>query len=94
MVVAEGTAPCSSSKSFGPTSTLNMVTPVTLPPGRFQAGRQARSAPDRAIVVKTTGIVAGLPLLAARAAGVLHRCDHGHLFGGTRSAAIDDSRSY
>ena len=36
MLVALGTTSCSSSSRFGPTSTFKLVTPVTLPPGRFR----------------------------------------------------------
>ena len=35
-MVAVGTSSCSSSSRFGPSSTLNEVTPVRLPPGRFR----------------------------------------------------------
>ena len=36
MMVAVGTSSCSSSSRFGASSTFNLVTPVTLPPGRFR----------------------------------------------------------
>ena len=36
MILAVGTASRNSSKSLGPTSALKLVTPVTLPPGRFR----------------------------------------------------------
>ena len=36
MMVADGTTPRSTSRSFGPTSTANKVTPVKLPLGRFR----------------------------------------------------------
>ena len=38
MVAADGTTSRSISRSFGPTSTANRVTPVKLPPGAVQAG--------------------------------------------------------
>src|SRR5262245_64173839 len=55
MVLAEGTAPWSNSTSFGPTSTLKRVAPVTLPPGRFRLATNPICT-GSAIVVKTMGI--------------------------------------
>ena len=68
MMVAVGTTSCSSSSRFGPSSTLNVVTPVTLPPGRFEAGD--KSVPTGSPpVAKTIGIVV-VAALAASAEGV------------------------
>jgi hypothetical protein len=65
---ALGTAPCSNSSGFGPTSTLNRVTPVILPPGRFRLATSPICT-GSAIVVKTMGIVA-VAAFATFAAGV------------------------
>jgi hypothetical protein len=69
IVPTDGTAAWSNSTSFGPTSTLNMVAPVTLPPGRFRLVTNPICT-GSAIVVKTIGIVP-VAAFAARAAGVV-----------------------
>ena len=43
MMVAVGTNSCSSSSRFGPTSTLSVVTPVRLPPGRLRLATRPAS---------------------------------------------------
>ena len=63
MTLAVGTNWCSTSSRFGPTSTVKLVTPVTLPPGWFRLGTSP-SATGSAPILKMTGIV----LVAAFAA--------------------------
>src|SRR5262245_13926632 len=89
MVVAEGTAPCSNSTSFGPTSTLKRVAPVTLPPGRFRLATNPICT-GSAIVVKTMGIVP-VAAFAARTAGVVVAAITA-TSRRTRSTAIDGHR--
>ena len=48
MMVAAGTNSCSSSSRFGPSSTFNGVTPVTLPPGRLRLAT-SQPRPDRSL---------------------------------------------
>ena len=68
MMVAVGTSSCSSSSRFGPSSTVNEVTPVTLPPGRLRLATRPTSTGSPPIA-KTIGIVV-VAALAASAAGV------------------------
>src|SRR5262252_6208224 len=68
MMVALGAESCSNSNSFGPSSMLNEVTPVILPPGRFRLVTSPICT-GSAMMVKTTGIVA-VAAFAASAAGV------------------------
>jgi hypothetical protein len=56
MFVALGTISCSTSSSFGPTSTFKLVTPVRLPPGRFKLATSPTSTGSTA-TLKTMGIV-------------------------------------
>src|SRR6266545_5058554 len=66
MVLAVGTSSCSSSKRFGPSSTVRSLTPVRLPPGRFRLA----TSPDPTgslPTMNTTGVVV-VAALAARAA--------------------------
>src|SRR5262245_7783917 len=55
-------------KSLAPTSTLRVVTPVILPPGRFKLETKPICT-GSLVVVKTIGMVA-VAAFAARAAGV------------------------
>lgn len=89
MMVALGTESCSNSTSFGPSSTLNKVAPVILPPGRFRLVTSPICT-GSAMVVKTTGIVA-VAALAASAAGVLVAAITFTLRR-TKSATSEDSR--
>src|SRR5262249_20429544 len=57
----------SNSSCFGPTSPLNAVTPVTLPPGRLRLATRPNCTGSK-LVVKTTGIVV-VAALAASADG-------------------------
>ena len=91
MMVADGTTPRSISRSFGPTSTANKVTPVKLPPGRFRLVTNPICT-GSAIVVKAMGIVA-VAAFATRTAGVPNAAITA-TWSRTRSAAIDGSRSY
>ena len=76
MMVAVGTSSCSNSSRFGATSTFNVVTPVTLPPGRFRLATRPICTGSLA-VVKTMGIVV-VAAFAARCPGRIGD-DHGHL---------------
>ena len=67
-MVAVGTASCSSSSRFDPSSTPNVVTPVTLPPGRARLATRP-SLTGSPPVAKTIGIVV-VTALAASAEGV------------------------
>src|SRR5260370_20826942 len=69
MVVAVGTTSCNSSSRFAPTSTLNVLTPVTLPPGRFRLATSLSST-GSVPIPNTMGIVV-VAAWAASAAGVL-----------------------
>src|SRR5262245_59821044 len=68
-MVAEGTASCSSSNSFGPTSTPSRLTPVILPLGWFKLVTSPICT-GSAMVPKTIGmaVVAALAALAAAVA--------------------------
>jgi hypothetical protein len=69
MVVAPGNSSRASSSRFGPTSTLKLVEPVTLPPGRLRLATRPNliGSPP---VVNTIGTVE-VAALATSAAGVL-----------------------
>ena len=77
IVLAEGTAARSNSSSFGPTSTLNKVAPVTLPPGRFRLATNPICT-GSAMVVKTIGIVTRCRFCGASGRRG-RRCQDGHL---------------
>src|SRR5215470_12550934 len=67
MTAALGTSSCSISSCFCPSSRKNMLTPVTLPPGRLRLA--TRPAPTGSPpLLKTIGIVC-VAALAASAAG-------------------------
>jgi hypothetical protein len=68
IVVAVGTNWCSSSSCFAPTSTLRLVTPVRLLPGRFRLATSPTATGSNPIS-KTIGIVA-VAAFAATAEGV------------------------
>src|SRR6516225_571194 len=55
-IVALGTSSCSSPNRLGPSSALNQLTPVTLPPGRLMLATRPRST-GLSLLVKTIGIV-------------------------------------
>src|SRR5262249_16191072 len=55
-IVALGTSSCSSPNRLGPSSALNQLTPVTLPPGRLMLATRPRS-PGLSLLVKAIGIV-------------------------------------
>src|SRR5262249_16988964 len=55
MLVTEGSNSCISSSRFGATSWFRLVTPVTLPPGRFRLATSPTST-GSAPVAKTIGI--------------------------------------
>src|SRR5262249_4805332 len=77
MTLAAGTSSCSNSSRFGATSTLIMVVPVALPPGRLRLV----TSPARigsAAVAKTMGMVV-VAVFAASAAGVVVAANQGHL---------------
>jgi hypothetical protein len=77
MRAAVGTASCSSSSRFGPSSTFKAVMPVRLPPGRLRLATR----PDwtgSALVEKTIGIVA-VAALAANSGRMAPAKNHGHL---------------
>ena len=91
-VVAVGTTLCSSSSRFGSSSTLSVVTPVRLPPGRFRLATSP-SATGSAPVRKTTGMV----LVAALAASTPSTWPATAITATlrlTRSAASAGSRSF
>jgi hypothetical protein len=67
MLLIEGTNACSSSSRFGATSMFMLVTPVTLPPGRFRLA--SPSSTGSAATPKTIG-TAAVAALAAIAEGV------------------------
>ena len=69
MTLAVGTNSCSSSSRFGATSTVNWVTPVTLPPGRFRLATRP-SWTGSPPISKTIGMVV-VAAFAASAAGVV-----------------------
>ena len=69
MTLAAGTSSCSNSSPFDATSVPKLVTPVTLPPGRFRlATRPSWTGSEP--TSKTTGMVV-IAAFAASAAGVL-----------------------
>ena len=89
-VVAVGMISCSASRRFGATSTLKVVTPVRLPPGRLRLATRPNLTGSPA-VTKTIGIVA-VAALAASAAGVVVAAIT-VTFRRTKSAANSGSRS-
>jgi len=69
MVLTAGMSSSSSSSRFEAVSTTSMVTPVTLPPGRFRLATRP-SWTGLAAVVNTIGMVA-VAAFAASPAGVV-----------------------
>jgi hypothetical protein len=69
MTLAVGTNSCSSSTRFGATSAFKLVTPVTLPPGRFRLATKP-SLIGSPPISKAMGMVA-VAAFAATAAGVV-----------------------
>ena len=55
-IVALGTSSCSSPSRLGPSSALNQLAPVTLPPGRLMLATRPRSI-GLSLLVKMIGIV-------------------------------------
>ena len=72
MVAALGTVSCSNSRRFGTYSTLKLLTPVRLPPGRFRLETMSNLDRIEFRPVKTIGIVTGRPPLRARTPGMQH----------------------
>ena len=75
-LLAVGTSSCASSSRFGPSSALNTVTPVRLPPGRLRLVTSP-SVTGSSPMPKTTGIVA-VAAFARRCRRATHRGNHGH----------------
>jgi hypothetical protein len=75
-VIAVGTNWCSSSSRFGPSSALNQLTPVTLPPGRLRLATRPYLR-GSSLLVKTIGIVL-VAALATIAGSVPPVANHSH----------------
>ena len=78
MIVAVGTISCSNSSHFGPTSKVNVVMPVRLPPGRFRLATSP-SATGSPPTKKTIGIVVVAAFAVPAPQEWCRRDDHGHL---------------
>jgi hypothetical protein len=89
MRVAVGSSSCASSSRFGITSTLDDVTPVTLPPGRLRLATRPICTGSPAIV-KTIGTVV-VAAFAATFPGVLATITA--TWSRTSSATIAGTRS-
>ena len=89
-MVAVGTISCSSSSHFDPTSKVNVVVPVRLPPGRFRLATSP-SATGSPAMKKTIGIVV-VAAFSASTAGVVDVTITA-TWRRTRSAANAGSRS-
>ena len=77
MLVTVGTSSCNTSSRFGPSSSFNEVTPVTLPPARFRLTTRP-SLTGSPPVWKTIGIFE-VAAFAASAECPPNSGDHGHL---------------